>query len=913
MSYLARPSRRLALLLALASCHTSPAPNQPIAPASEPDGLAPPLPTLRLPRNFTPISYGATLAIDPARPTFDGKIAIAGTVSERSSAIWLHGRRLAVRRATAWHGTAKFPLSVTTHGDDLLELHAEPALDRGGWRLELEYSGQIDDVNTTGMFKVAVDSQPYVFTQFEATYARTVFPCIDEPDSKVPWQLTLEVPKDQLAVSNTRVAKDSPRGNRHRVEFEATKPLPAYLIAFGIGPFEIVSAGTAASGTPVQIFTAKGHEGEVTYAAATATRLVNQLEAWFGAPFPYPKLDFLAVPLTGFGGMENAGLITMDQAYVNLDAHPSWQRRLNWIRIASHELAHQWFGDLVTAAWWDDIWLNEGFAQWMENKMTAEFQPGWHADIAELDTRALALAADSIVTARKIRQPIGNPDDIINAFDAITYDKGASILGVFSNYLGSDAFQSAVRTYVADRAWGSATSADFVAAVSKVAGKDLSPTFATFLDQTGAPELEMTLVCGDGAPRVELTQNRFVPPGSALSPETKPWVLPVCIAYDDAGKRAEACILLAESNDALTLDTKACPRWVMPNVNGGGYFYTRYTAAQIVALRDEAWPLLLHTERLAVFDDVVNAVRYRPANSRLPFGLALSLVPKLVTIGDRFAISHALALPRAIDPFVPDDLRPAFEAWYRMTFGPSARRVGLLPRGSDDLDAEVTRSALIRAAARSGRDPELTQQAVQLAANWRALPEAIRGTVLDIATDSSPQMFEEVRRGLTSEPHRDYRALMIHALAGVRDPAKYQAALASALDPAVDFRETQAIVFGPAIDATRSLAERFYRDHKAECDRRSPADEVTGAQVSAVARLFTQACDPALRDAIVDYLTENVVPKPGGARVVAQQVERLDQCIASREVLEPEIRAWLAGVMPREPSPKPSKLTVKRR
>lgn len=856
--------------------------------------FAPPLVYLRLPRNFTPTLYAAILSVDPMRPTFDGVMTIAGALSERSSVIWLHGRRLKVRAALARQGAATVRLRATPRGDDLLELTASTAIDRGALQLQIEYSGEIDDVNTTGMFREVADELPYVFTQFESIYARRVFPCIDEPDSKVPWKLTLDVPKNLVAVSNAKIAADLPLGNRHRVQFEPTKPLPPYLIAFGIGPFEIVSAGATSSGIPVHIFTLKGRNKQVAYAAATATRLIDQLEVWFGSRFPYPKLDFLTVPLTsGFSAMENAGLIAIGEMSINIDPRPSWSHRVNWIRTASHELAHQWFGDLVTAAWWDDIWLNEAFAQWMENKMISQFQPGWQEELEELDTRASALAADSLVGARRIRQGIEITDDILNVFDEITYDKGSTILGVFENYIGRDRFQSGVRAYLADRAWGNATSADFVAAVSKVAGEDLGPAFATFLDQAGAPQLDMKVVCNDGVRRIEFSQQRFVPPGSNVPSETKPWIMPVCIAYDNAGQRAVACKLLGSPAGSLMLNVKACPRWATPNANGRGYFFTRYTVQQVTSLRDAAWSQLLPAERIALFDDVVNSVRFEHGASRLPLSLALSLVPKLLAMGDRFAIRHVLSFLQAIDSFVDDDQRPVFEAWHRAAFGPAARRVGFVARDTDTVDMEMTRASLILAAARSGRDPGLTKQAVELAVNWRALPQAIRGIVLNIATDSDQVTFERVRSELAFEPSRDYRASMIYALAQVRDPARYRAALASALDSRVDFRETQRIVFAPTNKATRALAEKFYRDHKTECDQRWPADEVSGA-LSAVTELLTFACDAKQRDAIVEYLAKNISGQSGGERVVKEQTERLDQCIASRRMLAPEIRAWLS-------------------
>lgn len=894
-----------------------------------------PLPNLRLPRNFTPISYAATLTIDrsgqplgrPAAPsgggltsptkkaghndrtssTFDGVMTIAGTVEERSSVLWLHGRHIAVRSAAAWHGSAHVALSATPRGDDLLELRAQTALDRGAWKLVLEYTGDIDSADAAGLFTRTVDGARYFFTQFEPIYARRVFPCIDEPDSKIPWQLTLDLPKDQIAVSNTAIASESVQGDRHRIEFETTKPLPPYLIGFGVGPFEVVSAGTTHSGVPVQIFTLKGRDSGVTYAAATATRLLEQLEAWFGAPFPFPKLDFLVVPeMTEAGAMANAALIAVEQNAIDLEARPSWHRRVGWIRAACRELTQQWFGNLVTPTWWDDLWLNKGFAHWMDAQMTGQFQLDWRAELEALDSRASALSADALLTARKLRQPIEITDDIYNSLDPLGFAKAASLVASFSNYLGHDAFRTAMRTYLADRTGGTATSADFVAAISKLAGLDLGPAFATFLDQPGAPEIAIDLVCGDGSPRVELTQERAIPPKATVAPELKPWIMPVCVAYDNAGQRAEACTIMDSATDSIALQANACPRWVMANARGSGYFYSRYTAAQVVGLRDEAWSQLLPAERLVLVDDVVNAMLYEQDATRLPLHLALSFVPKLVAIGDRFAIRSALSIPQAIERFVDESQRPAFAAWYQASFGPSTRRLGLTPRDSDDLDAEITRGLLVRATAQLGNDPELAKEAVQFAKTWRQLPEGIRGLVLDLATAHDPETFERVRKQLLTESNRNDRALMIHALSQVRDPTRYRAALATVLIPELNLRETQSIVFGATTPPTRALAENFYRAHEAEWDQRLPAD--ASRPSSAIAQLLVSACDAKRRDEIATFLKQFFSSRSGGEQLARQSIERLDQCIASRQMLEPEIRAWLA--MPLQ-APNPPALRAK--
>jgi alanyl aminopeptidase len=910
--------RHLAVVVALAAC---PAPAKPPAPpiVKPPDAavapppvesaVEPPEPTLRLPKNFVATGYEATLAIDPDKPAFDGRIRISGTIVQRSALIWLHGRHLAVSRAMATQNDVAVELDVAPHGDDLLALRPKTPLDAGAWTLELAYTGEIDPKNTTGAFVEQTGGARYVFTQFESIFARRTFPCIDEPDSKVPWQLALDVPDKLVALSNTPVERETALdGGRKHVAFARTPPLPSYLVAFAIGPFELVDAGATARGTPVRI-AALAHRGaEAAWAAKTTARLVDLLEDWFGSPYPYAKLDMVAIPLTiGFGAMENAGLVTFTERAILIDVQrPSWASRYRWIRIASHELAHQWFGDLVTTAWWDDIWLNEGFANWMEEKITARFEPAWRHELAMLDMRDGALDADSLVAARKIRQPIETPDDILNAFDGITYNKGASVLAMFEAYVGAETFQRGVREYLKARAFGNATSADFVAAIGAAAGKDVAPAFATFLDQPGAPELDAKLACDRGGARVELAQQRYVPPGSPEPPAQAPWIVPACVVFDDGGKRGETCGVLDKPTGAIALATKSCPRWVMANANGRGYYRVARDSRQVTAMRDEAWAQLTWTERRAIDFDVVAAVR-RPRRGReIPLQLGLSFAPRMLAGGDRFTIGDALALPRSLDRFVPDELRPKYEAWMRATFGPAAAKLGVVPKPGDDLDAERTRADLLHAAAWTGRDPDLVNAALAQAEHWRDLDPAVRGTILAIAVDASAELFARVLRDLKTEPDRARRDDMRGALAGVRDPKRQLAALELMFDPALDFREMFPMLQTYGNQRAREVAEQFYRDHAAEIAKRVPRDKASG-WLTGMAWLFTAACDANRRDAVADYVTKELAPMPGGPRIVKQAIEAMDQCIAARAVIDPEVRAWLAGYRIPKPEPKAEK------
>jgi peptidase M1-like protein/ERAP1-like protein len=902
------------LMLAAAGCAGASAPPAP-APAV---GAVPP-PALRLPKTFVPTSYAARLAIDPSQATFDGSVDVRGDVAEPASLLWLHGRHLWVRRAEARPegGGSAVPLATQARAEDLLEVRASSPLSPGPWTLHFEYGGEVDELDTSGAFKQTVNGKTYVYTQFEAVYARRVFPCVDEPDSKVPWQLTLDVPASMTAVSNTRLAGTAalPSGGT-RYEFERSKPLPSYLVAFGVGPFEVVEGPPTRAGVPVRMVTLAGRSADAAYSVGTTGRILDLLQGWFGIAYPYEKLDLLTIPVTvGFGAMENAGLVTFAENFSLFEQQtPSWEKRHLWVVFAAHELAHQWFGNYVTTAWWDDIWLNEGFATWMESKIASSFEPAWHDELGDLDLAHQALDADRLASARQIREPIRTPDDILNVFDDITYAKGATVLNMFERYVGPEVFQRGVREYLKARAYGNATSQDFVAAISRASGRDLAPAFATFLEQKGAPELGAELLCGDGGPpRLRLTQQPFTLPGSP-SPhdDARRWLLPVCVAYDRQGARKETCTLLGEPEASVPLEASTCPSWVMLNVDGRGYYRHRYDVASLQRLRDIAWPKLSWTERRNVFFDVTEAVRWggpsslaeAPESDR-ELGLGLSLVPRMLVKGNRFTIGDAVAFATSLDPFVPDDLRPAFEAWLRGVFSPAASALGLMPKAGDDLDAEASRARLLEAAAFLGRDPALVREARQHAERWRDLPQAIRGPALALAVDGDPELGASVAAAVEVEPDRARRSEMLAALGRTRDPERVAATLELVNSPKLDLRESMKLLSGASTQQTRRVKAAFFRANEVALMQRLPKDEVASGTVR-LAHLFTGSCDAHERDETARYLAEHFAPLPGGKAAVEQMLEEMDQCIAARARLEPQLRAWLGRGTPTRPARPPN-------
>ncbi|MFC6520245.1 M1 family metallopeptidase [Undibacterium arcticum] len=431
--------------------------------AASPHQPAPPV--MRLGDAVKPLAYDAELSIVPGADQFNGKITIDVELTKAQNFFWLNADKIDVKNARLMLGEEQLDAKIVKTDKDFVGLQFGRMLPAGKARLSLTYSGQFSKSNTSGLFKQKDGDHWYVYSQFESTSARRAFPCFDEPQWKTPWTLALTVKRDHVAVTNMpSISEENVGTDMKRIRFAPTLPLPSYLIALGVGPFDVVDGGTAGMNkTALRYITPKGRAAEAAYAAKVTPEILHLLEDYFGRPYPYAKLDSMAIPITvNFGAMENAGLITYRS---NILLHPAdrederAQRR--YVSIAAHEMAHQWFGDLVTMAWWNDLWLNESFATWMSRKVTEKFNPAWDAQAQREDERINAIHTDRLASTRQIRQTIAKPDDLANAFDGITYDKGGAVLSMFESWLGEQRFRDGVRHYLKQHEHGNATAEDF--------------------------------------------------------------------------------------------------------------------------------------------------------------------------------------------------------------------------------------------------------------------------------------------------------------------------------------------------------------------------------------------------------------------------------------------------------------------
>jgi alanyl aminopeptidase len=534
-----------------------------------------------------------TLSLDPDRDTFTGSVTVELQVLNPVDHFWLNATELTVGKAQIEQNSASVAAQIIPGGEDFIGFAVDKPLKTGPARITLAYSGKVNQKSSAGIFRSERDKDRYLFTQFEPLDARRAFPCFDEPGFKIPWRLTLRVPSNVVAVSNTNVESETREAEGTKlVRFRETKPLPSYLIAFGVGPLEFVDGGKAGSRQiPVRIIVPRGDKERAKYAASISAEILTRLENYFGIPYPYDKSDQLAIPLSFGGAMENPGLVTYDSTIVlSPPGADTLTRQRRYAEIAAHELAHQWFGDMVTMSWWNDVWLNESFATWMSAKLIADWKPEWETRTEDQSARLSAVAADTNASARRINQPAESKSDVGNAFDSITYQKGGSVLAMFENAIGPDRFKQAVHNYLTAHLFGNARAEDFLSAIGQSSSPEYSDAFSTFLNQNGVPQIKLDLRCNDHADaEIQLDQMRLSPVGSSADAAAV-WSIPVCFSYSYGKGRQQMCQLLKTRNTSVKLKRQGCPTWVLGNSGQLGYYETVYPAnllAQLVTHRHE--------------------------------------------------------------------------------------------------------------------------------------------------------------------------------------------------------------------------------------------------------------------------------------------------------------------------------------
>ncbi|HEY3940794.1 MAG TPA: M1 family metallopeptidase [Bryobacteraceae bacterium] len=855
-------------------------------------------PTLRLPDTVAPISYRAELTLDPSKDDFSGTIAIKIKIAQPTGTIWLNATQIGIIDASLTSGGRTYRAKTIPAGDDFIGLRFEKQVPAEVAELLIHYTGKVRQQDSSGIFGMEDNGNKYIFTQFESTDARGAFPCFDEPSYKVPWQLTLTVPAQDTAISNTPIAEQQQRAGSKVYVFKQTKPLPSYLVAFAVGPFEYVDAGTAGRNhVPVRIVTPKGHADEAQYAAKVTATILTRLEDYFGIPYPYEKSDNVAIPVTfGFGAMENAGMVTYGQSYILAKPeNDTTTRQRLYASVAAHELAHQWFGDLVTTAWWNDIWLNEAFATWMEQKLIAEWKPEWNTRVADVDSKLNAEKADSLLSSRKIRQEIVTKGDIGNAFDSITYDKGAAVIGMFENWVGPEEFRKGVQKYLKQYAFRNATAPEFLDAIGSTSQKEVTKAFSTFLNQAGVPLVSVSLDCKQNAPTLRLHQERSLPLGSK-APVGQQWNIPVCIRYGSGETAENACTMLTQSEQAWPLKAKNCPAWVEGNANAVGYYRVRYQGQLLADLTDgDAEQRLRAPERVNFMGDA----RALSDAGRLAEGDSLKLVETFHADPDRHVVEKALDLALAPrEHLIPANLMANYERFLRRNFDARARELGWVAKPGEPDDIRLLRPTLLHDVATYAQDEELAHQARELAEEWlkdhsSVNPNLVTAVLESAAYYGDKAFFDRLLAELEKTKDRSERRSLRAALAAFRDPAALEEGMQALLSGKIPFIEGAMLLFaGQGFAETRKIPLTFLKAHYDEILAKRP----TGGGFDFAAelpRVGQSYCDAQSKQELESFFEPRIANLLGGSRMLSQTLERIDVCIATKAAQEPSVDAFL--------------------
>ena len=905
---------RVALLVAvvaLTACSTperpTPATPAPVAPPAGAPVIAalpdPPPPELRLPGDVKPVSYALDLTIVPDQPTAAGRVHITAEVGRPARVVWLNATGLAIDHAELDGKAAR----VLRGGEDFIGLASDHELPAGALAIDVAWKAPIDRERSRGIYSEHEGNDTYVYTFFEAIDARRAFPCFDEPSEKVPWQLTFHVKAGHVALANTPVVRETPEpGGMKKVETAVTRPLPSYLVAFVVGPFELVDGGAAGrANTPIRFVIPKGRAGELGYARQITPKVVAALEDYFDMAYPYGKLDVAVVPRY-WGTMEHPGLVAMGQPLTLIrPEQETRERKADYTNILAHELSHYWFGDLVTMAWWDDTWLNEALGEWSDMNITEAAEPTWRYRDERVRMVVGAMAADETLATGAIRRPVTTREGIAASFDnSITYFKGAAVFRMFESFVGRDVWRRFIHHYLAAHAWGNASADDFLHSVGEDLGPQTAAAMRTFLEQPGVPRITAQLRCeAHGAPRIELAQQRSLHAG-VTDPRPKLWNLPVCMRYGDAKASFQTCVSLSAESASFELGgTPAagpggpwhgCPTWMILNAGAAGYYRSTVDPGLLRALLTPSSPTAraavpTPSERMMLIEDL----RAAALRDELGIDKLLELVPVIAADPDDKVARSALAaadLPlRGLD----DALYLAGKRWYQKTFHARAAQLGWHRGAKDSEERNELRQTIVPLVA--GDDPKLSAEAARLADRWltdrTGLPDDLVWPALAVAArHGDAARFDRYLAKAKAAPDRTEHERLLGTLGAFTDPGIAAKALALVLGHELDLRDTLGIMYGVlGHRETRDLGIAFVTAHLDELLARMRDDEAA-AFLGGLADRF---CDAGRRAQMAALIVPRAAKVDGAQAYVARGLEQADQCIALVQHQLPALRRVL--------------------
>lgn len=861
----------------------------------------------RLPDNVVPDHYSLTFTPDLRGATFAGQETINARVIHPGNSVTLNSAEIEFQKVNITQGGVTQEAMVALDPAKEQATFTVPSpLAAGPASIEVQFTGILND-KLRGFYLAKTPLRKYAATQFESTDARRAFPSFDEPALKATFDMNLVVDKADTAISNGRIISDTPGPSpeKHSLKFSTTKKMSTYLVAMAVGDLQCNEG--SADEIPIRVCGTPDKKPLGVVALHYAEEILKFYNQYYGIKYPFEKLDIVGVPDFEAGAMENTGAIFYRESLLFVDEKSSVDLRQAVYEVLAHEMAHQWFGDLVTMKWWNNLWLNEGFATWMALKPSQTLHPEWKAYLGAVQATNGALQFDALKNTHPIRAKAETPQEINELFDAISYEKAAAVLRMIESYVSPDVFRRGVNSYLRKFSYGNATAEDFWDAITQASGRPVDKIMLTFVNQPGEPLVSVKSRCitpppqavstrtrkgrrSRGAikphPKTEVTvsQQRFFADAGAAPENSELWMIPVCFKSSD-GK--PFCQIFSQRQEIVPLT--GCSSWVFTNANAVGYYRTQYDAADFQKLGASVLPQLGTAERMSFVNDEAALVRAgQESVARL-----LDLVAALNQDTERDVVNSYIRSLGAMDNYLvtPQD-RPVFRSWIRSNFRPMMDKIHWTPAAGESSDASELRHDLLEILAGMGEDPEAIQQSTKLAEQYLENPESVEPGLAHVA--------------LAVAAHNGNTGLFEHYLAAMhkaRSPEQFYA-IASSM---TSFREPQLVrcwlqmtvseetrnqdAAGRIADMlsqyeVHQIAWEWVKEHWPEVEKKITMS--SGGGIVGATRTF---CDAESRDDVQKFFTEHKVPS--AERALRQVAESVNACISYRAHQQKNLISWL--------------------
>ncbi len=843
----------------------------------------------RLPEIARPENYKLTFTPDLDNAKFEGEETLTIRVLKPTSEITLNAADIDFHDVTIANGGATQKAKATPEKEkEMVVLSVEKPLAAGTATLHITYGGILNS-EMRGFYLGKDDrGRKYAATQFEATDARRAFPSFDEPDYKATFDITTVAPKGMVAISNQKVVSDTPGpGDKHTVRFATTAKMSAYLAALVVGNFEYVEG--EADGIPIRVYSTPGKKEMGQFALESAEHILGYYDEYFGIKYPYGKLDLIGLPDFSAGAMENTGCITFREVILLIDEKQgSVDLKKTIASVIAHEMAHQWFGDLVTMKWWDDVWLNEGFATWMSSKPVQAWKPEWNFNLDDVSNAGGTLNVDSLANTRPIHQAADTPDQIQELFDGIAYGKAAAVLRMLESYLGEETFRAGVNAYLTQHKYGNATAEDFWDAQAKTSKKPVDTIMPTWVKQAGVPMINVKAQCSGSSTSVSVAQQRYYFDRTKFeAPNDQLWQIPICLKGSTTANGAPKCELLTKKEETFTLP--GCSTWVLGNAGAAGYYRVGYQPEAVQGLASDAETKLTAAERIALQDDIWASVRV----GREPVGDYLAFAQGLQADRNRAVLEAVLGRLNYIGQYlVSDSDRDNFRAWLRQLLSPAMKDVGWEPKPGESDEQRTLRARLFGALGYDARDPEALAEARKVADKALADPSSVdhelAGAAMPLAALSGDaEFYDKVMAAMKDAKSPELYYEYFFTLPQFSDPKLLQRTLDFSISPDVRSQDALQLVTNVLGNpAGEKLAWGFIRQHWSELEK--AGGPFASAQVVGATSVF---CDAGLRDQVTEFFTAHKVE--AAERTYKQSIERINNCVDLKTQQESQLASWL--------------------